>query len=239
AQRKSQEETLESTIEHLLKLKPPFNVNNSEKVKNLKIVDKEHQAMFKKSRVVQYNISYGYKRKIQTISQVNNMKFLQINSLNVQKVKKEKEDNLSSRIPHKFSFSASKQDSYVKPILENVEKALFRFVVKNRDYIPSDTDSDISVLSTLALELVDFLGDEDAFESLLMIKRNLSSELAEQYALLMKRKHENNEDELQERKRHITDEELGELIDFALNIVNKLESENKEHLNQIVRLCGR
>ena len=50
----------------------------------------------------------------------------------------------------------------------------------------------------------------------------------------MKRKHENNENEFQERKRHMTDEELEELMDFALNIVNKLESENKEHLNQIV-----
>ena len=73
-------ETLEATIEHLLKLNPPvkknkrnalmsslralmkndepvrkeyeslnawLNVNNSEKGKNLKIVDKEHQAMFK------------------------------------------------------------------------------------------------------------------------------------------------------------------------------------------------
>lgn len=28
-------------------------------MKNLKTVDKEHQAMFKKARVVQYNISYG------------------------------------------------------------------------------------------------------------------------------------------------------------------------------------
>lgn len=27
----------------------------------------------------------------------------------------------------------------MEPILEHVEKALFRFVVKNRDYIPSDT----------------------------------------------------------------------------------------------------
>ncbi|CAG8689673.1 12621_t:CDS:2, partial [Ambispora leptoticha] len=79
--------------------------------------------------------------------------------------------------------------------------------------------------------------DEDAFESLLVIKRNLSSELTKQYVLPMKRRHENNEDEIQERKRHMTDEELGELIDFALNIVNKLEPENKEHLNQIVRLA--
>ncbi|CAI2189031.1 12618_t:CDS:2 [Funneliformis geosporum] len=83
-------------------------------------------------------------------------------------------------------------------------------------------DEKLQRLSTLALELVECLGDEDAFESLLIIKRNLSSELAEQYALPMKRKHENNEDEFQERKRHMSDEELGELIDFALNIVNKL-----------------
>ncbi|CAI2173959.1 9394_t:CDS:2, partial [Funneliformis geosporum] len=79
-------------------------------------------------------------------------------------------------------------------------------------------DEKLQRLSTLALELVECLGDEDAFESLLIIKRNLSSELAEQYALPMKRKHENNEDEFQERKRHMSDEELGELIDFALNI---------------------
>ncbi|CAG8821480.1 28358_t:CDS:2, partial [Dentiscutata erythropus] len=95
-------------------------------------------------------------------------------------------------------------------------------------------DEKLQKLSTLALELVDCLGDEDAFESLLVIKRDLSSE---QYALPMKRRHENNEDEIQERKRHMTDEELGELIDFTLNIVNKLEPEDKEHLNQIVRLA--
>ncbi|RIA83753.1 hypothetical protein C1645_833299 [Glomus cerebriforme] len=95
-------------------------------------------------------------------------------------------------------------------------------------------DEKLQRLSTLALELVDCLGDKDAFESLLMIKWNLSSELAKQYALPMKKKHKNNEDEFQERKRHMNDEELRELIDFALNIVNKLESENKEHLNQIV-----
>jgi len=82
-----------------------------------------------------------------------------------------------------------------------------------------------------------YLSKYDACESLLVIKRNLSSELTEQYVLPMKRRHENNEDEIQERKRHMTDEELGELTDFALNIVNKLEPENKEHLNQIVRLA--
>ena len=136
------------------------NVNNSEKEKkekNLRIVDKEYQAMFKKARVVQYNISYGAGsaqtqnsnniasehevstdiKEAQEINPLNGQKVKE--EINGQKVKEEKEDNLLSRIPHKFSFSVSKQGSYVEPILEHVEKALFRFVVKNRDYIPSDT----------------------------------------------------------------------------------------------------
>ncbi|CAJ0758230.1 20297_t:CDS:2 [Entrophospora sp. SA101] len=236
----------ESVREEYESLNAWVNVNNSEKEKekNLKIVDKEHQAMFKKARVVQYNISYGAgSTQMQNSNNITSehevstdiKEAQEINPLNGQKVKEEKEDNLLSRIPHKFSFSASKQGSYVEPILEHVEKALFRFVVKNRDYIPSDTarnhhvhgitkskgkwnDEKLQRLSTLALELVDCLGDEDAFESLLVIKQNLSSELTEQYVLPMKRRHENNEDEIQERKRHMTDEELGELIDFALNI---------------------
>jgi len=127
------------------------NVNNSEKEKkekNLRIVDKEYQAMFKKARVVQYNISYGAgsaqtqnSNNIASEHEVSTdiKEAQEINPLNGQKVKEEKEDNLLSRIPHKFSFSVSKQGSYVEPILEHVEKALFRFVVKNRDYIPSDT----------------------------------------------------------------------------------------------------
>ncbi|RHZ88869.1 hypothetical protein Glove_21g41 [Diversispora epigaea] len=349
-------ETLGETIEHLLKLKPPVKKNKrralmsslrdlmkkdealrkeyesldvwfTEKEKNLKTVDKENRATFKKARVIQYSISYGAD-SIQTQNSNNiarehavstNIKELQeIDPLNGQKAKKEEVENLSSlRIPHKFSFPASKQGSYVEPILEHVEKALFRFVVKYQDYIPSNivkefaikcnpprnidfSDADILCLlnfiikhislfiiphsdktlfhgeyklkpldvlksfkiearnhyahgitqsegkwndeklqrlSTLALELVDCLGDENAFESLLEIKRNLSSELAEQYALPLKRKHESDEDEFQEKKRRMTDEELGELMDFALDIINKLESESEEHLNQIVRLA--
>ncbi|CAI2198847.1 4151_t:CDS:2, partial [Funneliformis geosporum] len=309
-------ETLEATIEHLLKLKPPvkknkrqalmsslqdltkndeavrkeyeplnawFNVNNSEKERNLKIVDKEHQARFKKARIVQYNVSYRSNSEI--------------NSLNGQKVKEEKEDNLSSRIPHKFLFSASKQGSYVEPILEHIEKALFRFVVKNRDYISFDTvkefalkcnpsrnidfsDADILCLLNFITKYISLFiiphSDKTLFYGKYKLKplsalqsfkteaRNhhvhgitksegkwndeklqrlstlilfIHSELVEQYALPMKKKHENNENEFQERKRHMTDEELRELTDFALNIVNKLESENKEHLNQIVRLA--
>ncbi|CAJ0828941.1 14764_t:CDS:1 [Entrophospora sp. SA101] len=140
----------ESVREEYESLNAWVNVNNSEKEKekNLKIVDKEHQAMFKKARVVQYNISYGAgSTQMQNSNNITSehevstdiKEAQEINPLNGQKVKEEKEDNLLSRIPHKFSFSASKQGSYVEPILEHVEKALFRFVVKNRDYIPSDT----------------------------------------------------------------------------------------------------
>uniref|UniRef100_U9TAC1 Uncharacterized protein n=1 Tax=Rhizophagus irregularis (strain DAOM 181602 / DAOM 197198 / MUCL 43194) TaxID=747089 RepID=U9TAC1_RHIID len=38
-------------------------------------------------------------------------------------------------------------------------------------------------------------------------------------------------------KRHIANEGLKKLIDFTFNIVNKLHSENKKHLNQIVQLA--
>ncbi|CAG8561590.1 8514_t:CDS:2, partial [Rhizophagus irregularis] len=46
----------------------------------------------------------------------------------------------------------------------------------------------------------DCLGNKDSFESLLMIKWNLSSEFTEQYALPIKKKHENNEDDFQEKR---------------------------------------
>ena len=74
--KKNKRQALMSSLRALMKNDEPvrkeyeslnawLNVNNSEKGKNLKIVDKEHQAMFKKTRVVQYNISYG-ENSIQT-----------------------------------------------------------------------------------------------------------------------------------------------------------------------------
>ncbi|CAG8676516.1 8325_t:CDS:2, partial [Racocetra fulgida] len=213
--------TFEATIEHLLKLEPPIKNQKNKRqalisslqalMKNDKSVREEYESLNAWVNVYSsekeeekalkiYNISYGTgsaqtQKSIKIMSEhevsTDIKEAQEINPLNRQKVKEEKEDDLSSRIPHKFSFSAFKQ------------------------------------------------GDEDAFESLLVIKRNLSSELTEQYVLPMKRRHENNEDEIQERKRHMTNKELGELIDFTLNIVNKLEPENKEHLNQIVRLASK
>jgi hypothetical protein len=35
----------------------------------------------------------------------------------------------------------------------------------------------------------------------------------------------------------MTDEEFRKLINFALNIINKFKSKNKEHLNQIVQFA--
>ncbi|CAG8749558.1 1039_t:CDS:1, partial [Racocetra persica] len=102
----------ESVHEEYESLNAWVNVNNSEKEKkkkSLKIVDKEHQAMFKKARVVQYNISYRA-GSAQTQNSNNivsehevstDIKEAQeINPLNGQKVKEEKEDNLLLRIPH-------------------------------------------------------------------------------------------------------------------------------------------
>ncbi|CAG8457832.1 19716_t:CDS:2 [Dentiscutata erythropus] len=121
----------ESVHEGYESLNAWVNVNNfeKEKEKNLKIVE---QAMFKKARSAQTQNSNNIVSEHEVSTDIKEAQ--KINPLNGQKVKEEKEDDLSSRIPHKFSFSASKQGPYVEPILEHVEKALFRFVVKNRDY---------------------------------------------------------------------------------------------------------
>ncbi|CAG8830507.1 166_t:CDS:2 [Gigaspora margarita] len=238
-------ETFEVTIEHLLKLKPPIKKNkrqalvsslqalmkNDESVceeyesLNAWIVDKEHQAMFKKARVVQYNISYGAEAQ-------------EINPLNGQKVKEEKEDELLSRIPHKFFILGIQTRflcginfrAYILCLLNFITKHISLFMILHSDqtlfygeyklkpldvlqsfkietrnyHAHSITKSEgkwnnekLQRFSTLALELVDCLCDEDAFESLLVLKWNLSSELTEQYVLPMKRRHENNENEIQ------------------------------------------
>ncbi|RIA97619.1 hypothetical protein C1645_813860 [Glomus cerebriforme] len=133
-------ETLEATIKHLIKLKPP--------VKTIKC--KDNRAVFKKVRVVQYNISYG------TQTQTQNSNAVPKNDKESQKSEEEQAVSINeeeeilvhpsfSRIPQKFSFSPSKQDSYVEPILEYVEKALFRFLVKNQEYIPFNTVKEFAI----------------------------------------------------------------------------------------------
>ncbi|RIB18003.1 hypothetical protein C2G38_2037258 [Gigaspora rosea] len=79
-------------------------------------------------------------------------------------------------------------------------------------------------------------GDESAFEELLKIKQNLSSELTE-YALSKKRKSDTNDQFHDRKKRTSDDEELGKLTDFALDIIKKVKSDNQDHLNKIIRLA--
>ncbi|EXX70872.1 uncharacterized protein OCT59_000013 [Rhizophagus irregularis] len=356
-----------------------LNADVPEKVKNkrLRVIDKDNRAVFKKVRVVQYNISYGTQTQTQNSnSTAKEVQVVPTNDKELQEsdeeqavptndkesqeseevhavpandkesqesdeeqavstndkesqeidirsweVKEEEGEVLVhpsfSRIPQKFSFSPSKQGSYVEPILEHVERALFRFLVKNQEYIPSNIvkefaikchpprnvdfsdadllcllnfiiknsslftvpnsdqtlfhgeyklkpldilksfktearnhhahgitqiegrwcDEKLQRLSTLSLELVNCLGDENAYELLLRIKLELNSELEEQCVSSMKRKYEENEDKFHEKKKRMVEIELGELVDFALDIVNKLNSTNEGHLSQIVRLA--
>ncbi|CAJ0769044.1 20560_t:CDS:2, partial [Entrophospora sp. SA101] len=325
--------TLDATIENLLLLKPPINrktvdgqketLRSSIKVllkedkvlqkdckqlnawfidiekkeknrKELKIIDRKDCAIFKKARFFSSVVQHA------------------IGGLTDNEFKKELQE-----IPQRFSFSASKQGSYVEPILQYVEKSLFGFIIKHQQYIPSKTvkefvtkctpprqmdfsdadllcllnfiiqnislftigqsdqtlfhgqyklnpsdllksfktearnhnahgitqlegrwnDEKLQRLSTLALEVVGCLGDKETFESLVEIKLKLDSELTEHIISTMKRKCEENGNEHHEKRRNTMDIELGELSDFALDIINKLDSSDKQELKQIVRLA--
>ncbi|CAG8575651.1 7569_t:CDS:2, partial [Gigaspora rosea] len=333
-------------------LKPPTKENVDEEkalisslqdlMKNDESARKEYKCL-DTARVVQYNISYGDAVQTQSLSNNVEKDILSINNKVLPQQVKEDEILIRSSY-HKFSLSTSKQDSYVEPILAHVERALFRFLVRNEDYIPSNIvkefatkcnpprntdfsdanilcilnfiinhislfiiphtdqtlfhrefklkpleviksfknearnhhahgitqyegkwcDEKLQRLSTLALELVECLGkfvvhiihvsfvqyfksifmckfieivgDESAFEELLKIKQNLSSELTE-YALSKKRKSDTNDQFHDRKKRTSDDEELGKLTDFALDIIKKVKSDNQDHLNKIIRLA--
>ncbi|CAG8820065.1 3362_t:CDS:1, partial [Racocetra fulgida] len=57
----------------------------------------------------------------------------------VQETKSQVHRSSSPPIPQRFSFSASKQGSYVEPILQHVERALFNLITRYEKYIPSKT----------------------------------------------------------------------------------------------------
>ncbi|CAG8534477.1 6535_t:CDS:1 [Funneliformis caledonium] len=137
-----------------------LNADVPEKVKNkrLKVNDKDNRAIFKKVRVVQYNISYGTQTQAQTQNSNNIVKEEQAVSTNDKKsqeidirnweVKKKEEEILIhpsfSRISQKFSFSSSKQGSYVESILEHVERALL-IPCKHLKYIPFNIVKEFAV----------------------------------------------------------------------------------------------
>ncbi|CAG8602225.1 16282_t:CDS:2 [Acaulospora morrowiae] len=155
----------------------------------------------------------------------------------------------------RFSFSPSEQGAYVELILEHVELSLFRFIIKQEKYIPHEavearhhnahgittlkgrwSDENLQRLSTLALEVTVCLGDQDTLKLLREIKQKLESELMERWISTRKRRHEEDDNECNVKKRDLKNMEYGELTDFALNVVSKLEK-NEEQVGKIVRLA--
>ncbi|CAG8542177.1 99_t:CDS:2 [Funneliformis caledonium] len=95
------------------------------------------------------------------------------------------------------------------------------------------SDEKLQRLSTLALEVIVCLGDQEAFGPLMEIKRKLDTELIERLSSTRKRKHE--EEDVCAKKRNLTNIEYGEFTDFALRLVSKLER-NEKQASQIVRM---
>ncbi|CAG8478004.1 17105_t:CDS:2, partial [Cetraspora pellucida] len=301
-----------------------------------KAVDENDHAVFKKTRIFSssFNISYGFAPESVNVQSINKIENIQskktenifrdrdINNNNafqrngvtedIQETKRivnQSKRSPSPPLPQRFSFSASEQGSYVEPILQLVERALFKFITRHETHIPlkvvkgfaakcnpprqsdfSDADllcllnftirhvslftnqsnktlfcgkhklnpstlltsfkvearnynahaitqangrwddERLQRLSTLALEVSICLGAREEYESLLEIKKKLDFEVMERWVLTV------HEDDPQMKKRKIRDIELEELTDFALDVINKLESD-QEQLNRIVHMA--
>ncbi|CAB4402375.1 unnamed protein product [Rhizophagus irregularis] len=97
------------------------------------------------------------------------------------------------------------------------------------------SDEKLQRLLTLALEVIIYLGDHEAFEPLMEIKCKLDNELIKRLSSMKKRKHEEEKD-CNAKRRYLTNIEYGEFTDFALCLVNKLER-NEKQVGQIVRMA--
>ncbi|CAG8474049.1 11620_t:CDS:2 [Dentiscutata heterogama] len=333
-----------SAIKECTQLNIWLNIFEKEKENKrmLKVIDENDRAVFKKARFFSsvVNVSYGtgstsvnVRKGNASINSLKEREFgkeLQEKVTNEQEIEKVQETksqvhrSSSPPIPQRFSFSASEQGSYVEPILQHVERALFNFITKYEKYIPSKTvkdfvmkcnpprqidfsdadllcllnfilqtiflfttrqsdqtlfcgqyklnpsdllmsfkvearnynahaitqssgrwnDEKLQRLSTLALEVVICLGGQDEYEQLVEIKRKLDFEIMERLISTANGTHEDNEVDHQIKKRKLRDLELEEdkcqleeLTDFALDIIGKLESSNKEQLNRIVQMA--
>jgi len=80
------------------------------------------------------------------------------------------------------------------------------------------------------------IGDQDALKPLREIKQKLESKLMEQWISTRKRRHEEDDNECNVKRRDLKNIEYGELTDFVLNVVSKLE-ENEEQVGKIIRLA--
>ncbi|CAI2184662.1 7879_t:CDS:2 [Funneliformis geosporum] len=81
-------------------------------------------------------------------------------------------------------------------------------------------DEELQRLSTLALKVIVCLGDNELFDPLIKIKNELNDKLTERLTLTIENK----------------DEDLADLVDFALDNINKIKSSNKENIKQILQL---
>ncbi|CAI2178166.1 9375_t:CDS:2 [Funneliformis geosporum] len=82
-------------------------------------------------------------------------------------------------------------------------------------------DEELQRLSTLALKVIVCLGDNELFDPLIKIKNELNDKLTERLTLRIENK----------------DEDLADLVDFALDNINKIKSSNKENIKQILQLA--
>ncbi|CAG8722472.1 2233_t:CDS:2, partial [Racocetra fulgida] len=227
----------------------------------LKVIDENDRAVFKKARffLSVVNISYGMgstsvnvrkgNASIDSLKECEFGKELQEKVTNEQEIEKVQEmksqvhRSSSPPIPQRFSFSASEQGSYVEPILQHVERALFNFITRYEKYIPSKTVKDFVMKSTEVINTSIGSGGQDEYEQLVEIKRKLDFEIMERLISTANGTHEDNEADYQIKKRKLRDLELEEdkrqleeLTDFALDIIGKLESSDKEQLNRIVQM---
>jgi len=76
------------------------------------------------------------------------------------------------------------------------------------------------------------IDDQDALEPLREIKQKLEHELS---GRSRKRKHDEDDNMFRAKKRNITDKGYGELTDFAIDLVNKLEND-EEQIKNVMQL---
>ncbi|CAI2186423.1 9971_t:CDS:2 [Funneliformis geosporum] len=132
--------------------------------RTLKIIDKKHQATFKRAKffssVVQHAIGsltdYEFEKETQKRNPSSPRIFPPTSPIKANPAhtptsqpppspspkedRKEKGQGASSlEIPQHFSFSPSEQGAYAEPIIQYVDKAFFRYIKKHQKYIPCST----------------------------------------------------------------------------------------------------
>ena len=121
-------------------------LENERKKKDLKIIDKKNQAIFKNVRVLQYSVSNGTNST--QPQNINNAAKEEPEEPAASTIISSSDDSndyekinepLALQVTQRFSLSASQQGSFTEPIFEHVERSLFRFISKHHQYVPSKT----------------------------------------------------------------------------------------------------